>query len=395
MDEMLPNASGMRQKPTEAERPSQPWIRGLIPVAILVFPVFHSLEKQVAAAFRAHIQIRYGVRPAGRGRAAEAERVRRDGGPGGVPAGQTIEARRRRKSPRNWSTRSARSTASPPWKWPATATSTSVSTAPPTAHACCAAQGATAARPARRSSSSTPTSIRTRPRTSAICAMRRWATRSCACCARAASRVEVQNYIDNTGVQVADVVVGFHYLESKTPAEVQRAARRSRRALRLLLLGSLRAHVGATTRTTRKRWPGAAETLHAIEAGEGEMAELAHIWWRTPSCKAHLATMLRLDVEYDVLPRESEILHLKFWARAFELLKERKAIYFETEGKNKGCWVMPRRFREEEQGDRALERHGHLRRQGHRLSALEIRPARQGFLLPPLHDATPMGTSCG
>jgi arginyl-tRNA synthetase len=57
--------------------------------------------------------------------------------------------------------------------------------------------------------------------------------------------------------------------------------------------------------------------------------------------KAHLKTMLRLDVEYDVLPRESEILHLKFWASAFELLKERKAIYFETEGKNSGCWVMP------------------------------------------------------
>ncbi len=57
--------------------------------------------------------------------------------------------------------------------------------------------------------------------------------------------------------------------------------------------------------------------------------------------QAHLATMLRLDVEYDVLPRESEILHLQFWAAAFELLKERKAIYFETEGKNAGCWVMP------------------------------------------------------
>jgi arginyl-tRNA synthetase len=51
--------------------------------------------------------------------------------------------------------------------------------------------------------------------------------------------------------------------------------------------------------------------------------------------------MLRLGIEYDVLPRESEILHLKFWAAAFELLKERNAIYFETQGKNTGCWVMP------------------------------------------------------
>src|SRR5204863_2743136 len=81
-------------------------------------------------------------------------------------------------------------------------------------------------------------------------------------------------------------------------------------------------------------------TLHAIEAGEGEVAELAHMV-ADAIVKAHLKTMLRLDVEYDVLPRESEILHLKFWASAFELLKERKAIYFETEGKNSGCWVMP------------------------------------------------------
>ncbi len=56
--------------------------------------------------------------------------------------------------------------------------------------------------------------------------------------------------------------------------------------------------------------------------------------------ECHLDTMLRLGIEYDVLPRESEILHLQFWATAFELLKQRGAIYFETEGKNSGCWVM-------------------------------------------------------
>jgi arginyl-tRNA synthetase len=81
-------------------------------------------------------------------------------------------------------------------------------------------------------------------------------------------------------------------------------------------------------------------TLHSIEAGEGELAELAHLV-ADAIVEAHLTTMLRLDVEYDVLPRESEILHLQFWAAAFELLKERKAIYFETEGKHAGCWVMP------------------------------------------------------
>ena len=75
-----------------------------------------------------------------------------------------------------------------------------------------------------------------------------------------------------------------------------------------------------------------AKRCTAIEAGEGDVAEMAHLV-ADAIVNAHLATMLRLDIEYDVLPRESEILHLKFWAAAFELLKERKAIYFETEGK--------------------------------------------------------------
>src|SRR5208283_5496282 len=80
-------------------------------------------------------------------------------------------------------------------------------------------------------------------------------------------------------------------------------------------------------------------TLHSIEAGAGELAGMAHLV-ADAIVERHLDTMLRLGVEYDVLPRESEILHLQFWATAFEQLKQRNAIYFETEGKNAGCWVM-------------------------------------------------------
>ena len=105
------------------------------------------------------------------------------------------------------------------------------------------------------------------------------------------------------------------------------------------MLGSVRAHIRTISRRPN-RWRGAGETLHAIEAGSGPQAELAHIV-ADAIVDRHLATMLRLGVEYDVLPRESEILHLQFWASAFALLKERQAIYFETEGKNSGCWVMP------------------------------------------------------
>src|SRR5579885_2122960 len=152
-------------------------------------------------------------------------------------------------------------------------------------------------------------------------------------------RVEVQNYIDNTGVQVADVVVGFHFLEKKTAGDVR--ALIADRSIRFdYYCWDLYARISAYYGENPKALKWRAETLHSIEAGEGELAEMAHLV-ADAIVEAHLATMLRLDVEYDVLPRESEILHLKFWASAYALLKERKAIYLEKEGKNAGCWVMP------------------------------------------------------
>jgi arginyl-tRNA synthetase len=151
-------------------------------------------------------------------------------------------------------------------------------------------------------------------------------------------RVEVQNYIDNTGVQVADVVAGFHYLEGKTLSDVR--ALLDDPGVRFdYYCWELYARTSSHFREHPEALEWRKNTLHAMETGEGEIAELAHVV-SDAIVKAHLATMLRLDVEYDVLPRESEILHLHFWAAAFELLKERKAIYFETEGKLAGCWVM-------------------------------------------------------
>ncbi len=150
-------------------------------------------------------------------------------------------------------------------------------------------------------------------------------------------RVEVQNYIDNTGVQVADVVVGFHFLEKKSAADVEKmiAADKFDYAC-----WDLYARVGAYYQANPDALAHRAETLHAIEAGDGELSRLAHVV-ADAIVEAHIATMWRLGIVYDVLPRESEILHLKFWASAFELLKHRNAIYLETKGKNAGCWVMP------------------------------------------------------
>jgi arginyl-tRNA synthetase len=151
--------------------------------------------------------------------------------------------------------------------------------------------------------------------------------------------VEVQNYIDNTGVQVADVVAGFHYLEKKTRPDVQGLLENPQ--IRFdYLCWDLYARVSAHYKEQPGSLQWRIETLHAIESSEGELADLAHLVGDA-IVNAHLATMYRLGIEYQLLPRESEILHLKFWAAAFDLLKQRNAIYFEAQGKNKGCWVMP------------------------------------------------------
>lgn len=165
--------------------------------------------------------------------------------------------------------------------------------------------------------------------------------------------VEVQNYIDNTGVQVADVVAGFHFLEKKTAVEVAAMSAQPRFDYDCWeLYARTSQHFKEHPESIRWR----PDTLHAIEANEGDLAAIGHIV-ADAIVECHLDTMLRLGVEYDVLPRESEILHLKFWASAFELLKERNAIHFESEGKNAGCWVMrAEAFSEASEDDKVIVR---------------------------------------
>ena len=153
---------------------------------------------------------------------------------------------------------------------------------------------------------------------------------------RAGKRVEVQNYIDNTGVQVADVVIGFLHIAKKTAAEVRGLAAEPKFDY---YCWDLYARVSRFFEEDKTRLALRGETLHSIEAGAGAAAEMANIV--APAIvRCHLHTMERLGIEYDLLPRESEILHLKFWDAAFSLLKERQAIHFAESGKNAGCWVM-------------------------------------------------------
>jgi arginyl-tRNA synthetase len=148
--------------------------------------------------------------------------------------------------------------------------------------------------------------------------------------------VGVQNYIDDTGVQVADVVVGFLHVDGKTYEQVEELSRGQRFDY---YCWDLYAQVGDfyAAEPSRKRLQ--AETLHAIEAGGNETARLAElVAARIVDC--HLETMERLGIRYDLLAHESDILRLHFWDRAFAQLKESGAIRLETDGKNAGCWVL-------------------------------------------------------
>ena len=150
--------------------------------------------------------------------------------------------------------------------------------------------------------------------------------------------VDVQNYIDNTGAQVADVVVGFLYIEKKSRAEIEQLTRQPRFDY---YCWDLYARVSQWYAEDKQNLQVRQQALHAIEEGGNETAAIADLI-SVAVLRRHLETMDRLDIEYDFLPRESEILHLHFWDAAFTKLKEGGVIFFETEGKNKGCWVMRR-----------------------------------------------------
>ena len=161
-------------------------------------------------------------------------------------------------------------------------------------------------------------------------------------------KVDVQNYIDNTGVQVADVVVGLRHLQGKTPEgvralldELSRSGQRIDYYCWDLYARTSQWYEQGTAEEKEARKQLRLSTLHEIERGGNETAAIADLI-STAVLRRHLETMLRLGIEYDFLPRESEILHLKFWEAAFELLKQSGVLYFENEGKNKGCWVMAR-----------------------------------------------------
>jgi arginyl-tRNA synthetase len=151
------------------------------------------------------------------------------------------------------------------------------------------------------------------------------------------NHVEVQNYIDNTGVQVADVVVGFQQLEHKSLDDVRALSERGRFDY---YCWDLYARVTEWYGEDKDRLRLRAAALHEIEHDVGETAAIGHLL-ADRIVRCHLRTMGRLNIDYDLLTWEGDILRLQFWAQAFELLKETHAVFYQDKGRLAGCWVMP------------------------------------------------------
>ena len=149
--------------------------------------------------------------------------------------------------------------------------------------------------------------------------------------------VEVQNYIDDTGVQVADVVVGLRELEGKDVGEVRRLAAEPRFDY---YCWDLYARVTQWYEEDDARLSYRRDALHDLEHDADPTAAMARAVTGS-IVRCHLRTMARLGVEYDLLSWEGDILRLAFWDRAFEILKASGAVRLQTDGRLAGCWVMP------------------------------------------------------
>jgi arginyl-tRNA synthetase len=151
------------------------------------------------------------------------------------------------------------------------------------------------------------------------------------------TEVEVQNYIDDTGVQVADILVGLQELEGKGLDELRTLVDTPRFDY---YCWDLYARVTAWYDQDEARLSHRRDTLQALEHDTEPTAAIARVLTdRIVRC--HLDTMARIGIEYDLLSWEGDIIRLQFWARAFEILKASGAVFLQPDGRLAGCWVMP------------------------------------------------------
>ena len=153
-------------------------------------------------------------------------------------------------------------------------------------------------------------------------------------------KVNVLNYIDDSGLQVADIIVGFKHLGfAQEPPNGKKFDH----------------YCGddVYVKTTEKYESDSSfeeirkNTLKELEDGNSETAKFADTITRRVLAN-QLETCWNLSVSYDCLNFESQIIRSGLWSKIFEKLKEMSLIEFENEGKNSGCWVIRGENKEED-----------------------------------------------
>lgn len=152
--------------------------------------------------------------------------------------------------------------------------------------------------------------------------------------------VKILNYVDDSGLQVADIIVGFKHLGfSENPPSGQKFDHYC--GDEVYVKTSEKYESEPNLQETRKK------ILEEIENPNSEISKFANSITRKVLA-GQLETCWNFDVTYDCLNFESEIVHSGLWEKIFEKLKEMKILEFETEGKNKDCWVIRGKEKEED-----------------------------------------------
>ncbi len=156
--------------------------------------------------------------------------------------------------------------------------------------------------------------------------------------------VRILNYVDDSGLQVADIIVGFTKLNFPEDPPVGKKFDQYC-GDEVYVRTTSKYDVDSQLQEERKK------ILQEIEKGDSEIASLAkHITRKV--LDEQLETCWNLSVYYDCINFESEIVQSGLWAQIFEKLKKMNLIRFEKEGKNAGCWVIP----SEDEEDKVLVR---------------------------------------
>ena len=145
-------------------------------------------------------------------------------------------------------------------------------------------------------------------------------------------KVNVLNYIDDSGLQVADILVGFtHFGFDQEPPNGKKFDHYC--GDDVYVKTTQKYEEDSSLEEIRKN------VLKELEDGTSETAKFADTVTRKVLAN-QLETCWNLSVTYDCLNFESQIIRSGMWSKIFEKLKEMKLVEFENEGKNEGCWVI-------------------------------------------------------